>query len=92
LCSVYQGLYNVWHRAVESELIPCLRHYGMSLYCFNPLAGGFLTGRYHRAQKEHDEGERFDPTRWQGKLHRGRYWYVYMSPLVPLPAFPPFPF
>jgi aflatoxin B1 aldehyde reductase len=29
--SVYQGLYNVWHRAVEAELIPCLRHYGLSL-------------------------------------------------------------
>ena len=72
--SVYQGLYNVWHRAVEAELIPCLRNYGMSLYCFNPLAGGFLTGRYHRDQEDHEEGERFDPKRWQGKLHRGRYW------------------
>ena len=72
--SVYQGLYNVWHRAVESELIPCLRHYGISLYCFNPLAGGFLTSRYQRDQKDHDSGERFDPNRWQGQLHRGRYW------------------
>ncbi|KAJ9645346.1 hypothetical protein H2199_003352 [Coniosporium tulheliwenetii] len=72
--TVYQGLYNALHRAVEPELVPCLRHYGLSLYCFNPLAGGFLTDRYHRDTAEVDEGARFDPNRMQGKLHRGRYW------------------
>ena len=72
--SVYQGLYNALHRAVESELFPCLRHYGMSLYCFNPLAGGFLTDRYHRDTKDVEQGGRFDPNRMQGQLHRGRYW------------------
>ena len=64
----------MWHRAAEAELIPCLRNYDMLLYCLNPLAGGFLTGRYPRNQEDHEEGERFDPKRWQGKLHRGRYW------------------
>lgn len=73
--SVYQGLYNVWHRAVEAELFPCLRHYGMSLYCFNPLAGGFLTDRYHRGQEDFAQGSRFDPKRAQGDLHHSRYWY-----------------
>ena len=72
--SVYQGLYNAFHRRVEDELVPCLRFYGMSLYVFNPLAGGFLTGRYQRDQKEFEEGSRFDPNRAQGKLHQGRYW------------------
>jgi len=72
--SVYQGLYNVWHRAVEAELILCLRHYGMSLYCFNPLAGGFLTSKFRRNQTEFEPGSRFDPNRNQGKLHHGRYW------------------
>ena len=72
--SVYQGLYNAFHRLAEAELFPCLRYYGMSLYAFNPLAGGFLTGRYQRDQKEFEEGSRFDPNRAQGKLHMGRYW------------------
>lgn len=74
LPSVYEGLYNAFHRLTEQELFPCLRHYGMAFYCFNPLAGGFLTDRYHRDQKEFEEGSRFDPDRAQGKLFHGRYW------------------
>jgi aryl-alcohol dehydrogenase-like predicted oxidoreductase len=65
--SVYEGLYNVWYRAVESELIPRLRHYGISLYCFNPLAGGFLTGKFQRGQEGVETGGRFDPSRIQGQ-------------------------
>lgn len=72
--TVYQGLYNAFHRKVEDELFPCLRRYGMSLYCFDPLAGGFLTDRYQRDQEEFEKGSRYDPERMQGKLHRGRYW------------------
>jgi len=74
--AVYQGLYNALHRKVEDELVPCLRQYGISLYCFNPLAGGFLTGKFKRDQDDEDveAGGRFDPKRLQGQLHRGRYW------------------
>ncbi|KAJ5728521.1 Aldo/keto reductase [Penicillium malachiteum] len=75
--SVYQGLYNAFHRAVEAELFPCLRYYGLSFYCFNPLAGGFLTRRYTRDMTEFEEGSRFDPKRDQGKLSRGRYFDNY---------------
>lgn len=72
--SVYQGIYNALHRAIEPELIPCLRFYGISLYAFQPLAGGLLTDRYHRDTKEFVEGSRFDPKRWQGRAQQGRYW------------------
>ncbi|KAF2453482.1 NADP-dependent oxidoreductase domain-containing protein [Lineolata rhizophorae] len=72
--TVYQGLYNAYLRLVESELVPCLRHYGLALQVFNPLAGGFLTGRYRREATDIEEGSRFDPKRKQGVLHRGRYW------------------
>ncbi|KAK9474064.1 putative aldo keto reductase protein [Dipodascopsis tothii] len=74
--SVYQGVYNALQRSIEAELFPCLRHYGIALYAFQPLAGGFLTSRYKRdaAEDEFEEGSRFDPKRWQGRLHRGRYW------------------
>lgn len=42
--TVYQGLYNAIHRAVEPELFPALRKYGISFYAYNPLGGGFFTG------------------------------------------------
>ena len=34
----YQGIYNAVHRAVEPELLPCLRKFGISFYEFNPRA------------------------------------------------------
>ncbi|PQE05195.1 hypothetical protein CJF30_00010145 [Rutstroemia sp. NJR-2017a BBW] len=71
--SVYQGLYNAYQRSVEAELIPCLRHYGIALYAFQPLAGGFLTSKYHRDQKSYEPNSRFDPNKPQGKMHHGRY-------------------
>lgn len=74
--TVYQGVYNALHRSVEPELFPCLRHYGISFYNYNPLAGGYLTSRYHRSDDETsiEKGARFDPNRWQGKMYRTRYW------------------
>jgi aflatoxin B1 aldehyde reductase len=72
--TVYQGVYHALQRTVEAELFPCLRHYGISLYAFQPLAGGFLTGRYTRDQETFEKGSRFDPKIFQGAIHRGRYW------------------
>lgn len=71
---MYQGIYHALQRTIEAELFPCLRHYGISLYAFQPLAGGFLTGRYTRDQENFESGSRFDPKILQGNLHRGRYW------------------
>ncbi|PYH94494.1 Aldo/keto reductase [Aspergillus ellipticus CBS 707.79] len=71
---VYQGLYNALHRAVEAELFPCLRYYGLSFYCFNPLAGGFLTSRYTRGMTDFEEGCRFDPKFQRGKQSQSRYF------------------
>ena len=71
---VYQGVYNAIHRAVEPELFPCLRYYGIAFYAYNPLAGGYLTDRYQRDTAEHEEGSRFDPNRQQGASYRKRYW------------------
>jgi aflatoxin B1 aldehyde reductase len=64
------------HRNVEPELFPCLRKYGIAFYEFNPLAGGFLTDRYHRSTAEHETGSRFDPQRRQGTMYRSRYWHA----------------
>ncbi|KAJ9139074.1 Aldo/keto reductase [Pleurostoma richardsiae] len=72
--TVYQGVYNAIHRSVELELFPCLRHYGMAFYAYNPLAGGYLTSRYHRGEQKVEEGSRFDPKTRQGTLYKARYW------------------
>lgn len=68
--SVYQGVYNALFRTVENELFPCLRHYGIAFYAYNPLCGGYLTDRYHRGEDGVEEGSRFDPNRWQGMMYR----------------------
>ncbi|KAK6353575.1 hypothetical protein TWF696_005537 [Orbilia brochopaga] len=70
--SVYQGIYNAFHRGAEPELFPCLRKYGLSFYQFNPLAGGFLTDRLHRDQADF-QGSRFD-LEYKPQPYRTRYW------------------
>ncbi|KAJ7063117.1 Aldo/keto reductase [Mycena amicta] len=72
--TAYQGIYNAIHRAVEPELFPCLRKFGLSFYEFNPLAGGFFTDRYSSLDDKPDAGSRFDPDKQQGKNYRNRYW------------------
>ncbi|KAE8422024.1 NADP-dependent oxidoreductase domain-containing protein [Aspergillus pseudocaelatus] len=59
--TVYQGIYSAIHRAIEPELLPCLRYYSIALYSFQPLAGGVLTSRYRRdmSDEEHEPGSRF---------------------------------
>ena len=65
-------MYSALQRAVEPELFPCLRHYGIAFYNFSPIGGGILTDRYHRDTTEHEEGSRFDPKRMQSA--RRQYW------------------
>ncbi|RPD76825.1 Aldo/keto reductase [Lentinus tigrinus ALCF2SS1-7] len=72
--TAYQGIYNAIHRKVEPELFPCLRKFGIAFYEFNPLGGGFFTGRYHSLQDEVEPGSRFDPNKGQGRNYRARYW------------------
>ena len=56
LPQVYQGMYNAVTRDVEAELLPCLRHLGISFYAYNPLAGGLLPGRYRHPTAVPDGG------------------------------------
>lgn len=35
-------MYNATTRQVETELFPCLRHFGIRFYAYNPLAGTAL--------------------------------------------------
>ncbi|GAA6032760.1 hypothetical protein JCM8097_000778 [Rhodosporidiobolus ruineniae] len=71
--TAYQGIYNALHRHVEAELFPCLRHYGISFYEFNPLGGGIFTGQL-KENESVEKGSRFDTNTKQGQNYRERYW------------------
>lgn len=67
--TVYQGMYNALTRDVEKELFACLRHYDMSFYAYNPLAGGLLTGKHQTIENMPDSG-RFE----NNQEYQHRYW------------------
>ncbi|XP_061689478.1 aflatoxin B1 aldehyde reductase member 3 [Syngnathoides biaculeatus] len=72
--TVYQGMYNATTRQVETELLPCLRYFGMRFYAYNPLAGGLLTGKYHYEDKDTSQpAGRFFGNNWAA-TYRDRYW------------------
>lgn len=75
--SVYQPIYNAIIRYIEVELIPCCRHYDMSIEAAQPTASGLLTSRYTRDMKDedHENGRRFDPGHFIGRHNRQRYWH-----------------
>ncbi|XP_014457167.1 aflatoxin B1 aldehyde reductase member 2 isoform X1 [Alligator mississippiensis] len=74
LPTVYQGMYNATTRQVETELLPCLRHYGIRFYAYNPLAGGLLTGKYKYEDKDTRQPTgRFFGNDW-AQTYRNRYW------------------
>ncbi|XP_054857299.1 aflatoxin B1 aldehyde reductase member 4-like [Eublepharis macularius] len=75
LPTVYQGMYNATTRQVELELLPCLRHFGIRFYAYNPLAGGLLTGKYKYTDKDqsHQPPGRFFGNNW-AQIYRDRYW------------------
>ncbi|KAJ7099960.1 NADP-dependent oxidoreductase domain-containing protein [Mycena belliarum] len=72
--TAYQGVYNTLQRHVETELISCLRFYGISFYVYNPLAGGFLTSRYTRGQTVFEDAQRFNPANMAGQMLKARLW------------------
>ncbi|EEU36120.1 uncharacterized protein NECHADRAFT_97537 [Fusarium vanettenii 77-13-4] len=72
--TVYQAMYNCLTRAIEEELVPCCRKYGIDILVYNPLAGGVLSGRY-QSKEIPDDGGRYstnDPV--VGAMYRERYF------------------
>jgi len=58
-----QPPYHILDRRVERELVPYCRTYGVAIIPWSPLAGGKLTGKYHRG-KPAPEGSREDPAKF----------------------------
>src|SRR5437588_6520209 len=67
-----QPRYNLLYRAIEAELLPLCRDQGLGVIAYNPLAGGFLTGRYQTLAAP-PPGTRFSLGK-TGDLYRERYW------------------
>jgi aryl-alcohol dehydrogenase-like predicted oxidoreductase len=67
-----QPRYNLLYREIESELLPLCRDQGSGVIAYNPLAGGFLSGKYQSLQAP-PQGTRFTLGK-TGDLYRERYW------------------
>ncbi|XP_077828245.1 aflatoxin B1 aldehyde reductase member 4 isoform X2 [Macaca mulatta] len=69
-----EGMYSATTRQVETELFPCLRHFGLRFYAYNPLAGGLLTGKYKYEDKDRKQPVgRFFGHQW-AEIYRNRFW------------------
>src|SRR5205085_5641489 len=53
-----QPRYNLLYREIENELLPLCRNQGLGIIAYNPLAGGFLSGKY-RSLESPPAGTRF---------------------------------
>ena len=69
-----QPRYNLLHRDIERDLLPVCAEEGIGVIAYNPLAGGFLTGKYRREEPP-PEGTRFGLGGRSGPLYRARYWH-----------------
>jgi len=65
-----QPRYNLLYREIEHDLLPLCADQGVGVVVYNPLAGGFLSGK-HRAGAPPAENTRFAVA---GKLYLDRYW------------------
>jgi 1-deoxyxylulose-5-phosphate synthase len=68
-----QPRYNLLFREIEAELLPLCRDQGLGVIAYNPLAGGFLSGKYQKLDAA-PAGTRFSLGK-TGDLYRERYWH-----------------
>ncbi len=67
-----QPRYNLLFRQPERELLPLCHEEGLGVIPYNPLAGGFLSGK-HRRESGPTPGTRFT-LGTAGKRYQERYW------------------
>jgi 1-deoxyxylulose-5-phosphate synthase len=83
-----QPRYNLLFRQIERELLPLCQEEGIGVIPYNPLAGGFLSGK-HRAETGPTTGTRFSLGN-AAKTYQERYWhereFATVAALSPLAA------
>jgi aryl-alcohol dehydrogenase-like predicted oxidoreductase len=62
-----QPPYSALNRAIENEVLPLCAEEGLGVIVYNPLAGGFLTGKYARGQTPPSGTRMGDMTVYQGR-------------------------
>ena len=67
---VAQPMYNLLARGIEQEYLPFTQEFQIANVCYNPLAGGLLTGKH--AISAPQQGSRFDGNR----MYLDRYWHT----------------
>jgi 1-deoxyxylulose-5-phosphate synthase len=67
-----QPRYNLLYRNIERELLPLCAAEGVGVIPYNPLAGGFLSGKHQRGNPT--EGSRFTLGTAAGR-YQERYWH-----------------
>lgn len=80
-----QSLYNLNARAIEMEVIPACKHYGLGLIPWSPLAGGLLGGVLQKATegRRSSEGAQKQVEENRSKLER---WEALCAELGEKPA------
>jgi aryl-alcohol dehydrogenase (NADP+) len=68
-----QPRYNLLFRQIERELLPLCREEGIGVIPYNPLAGGFLSGK-HRRESGPTPGTRFTLGS-AAERYQERYWH-----------------
>lgn len=68
-----QPRYNVLFRQIEDELLTVCSEQGVGVIAYNPLAGGFLTGKF-KQDAPPEPGSRFDLMKEGQSLYHERYW------------------
>ena len=66
-----QPRYNLLYRDIETEVLPMTRAHGLGVIVYNPLAGGFLSGKHQRGIPA--EGTRFTLGN-AARNYQHRYW------------------
>ena len=67
-----QPRYNILYRDIEVDLLPLCLDQGVGVISYNPLAGGFLSGKYTPGQ-DPEEGTRFT-LGTAADRYQARYW------------------
>jgi aryl-alcohol dehydrogenase-like predicted oxidoreductase len=67
-----QPRYNLLYREIETELLPLCRSEGLGVLVYNPLAGGFLSGKYTKGSSPEDNTRFTLGTAAQ--RYQDRYW------------------
>lgn len=72
--TIYQGMYNVITRSIESELFVACRRYGLDIVVYNPIAGGLFSGKIKSKDIVPESGRFSDVSSFQGSNYRKRYF------------------